>query len=111
MFRAPLRFLWFLRGSADSDGRMHNLRNKRVEMVSSPNTYFITTYSHRWGIKSIVRFSLGYGRVTVTCVCGRKIQIFNPATLTIGGSRPGNWCRPVPSKDTRPALLTEEVGA
>ncbi len=82
ILRAPRKFrLWFLRGIADSDGTV-NLRNKLVEIVSSPNTYFFRDLFTSLGIKNVVRFSRGYGYVAVDAPAAARIRIFSPAVAT-----------------------------
>jgi len=82
MLLAPVKFrLWFLRGIADSDGNV-NLRNKVIEITSSPNTYFFHRLFDSLGIKSTVRFSRGYGYVTVAAPAAARVQIFSPGVLT-----------------------------
>ncbi len=82
MLRAPVKFhLWFLQGIADSDGYI-NLRNKQVEIVSSPNTRFFHSLLMSLGTRSLVRVSLGYGYVTVTAPAAQKMQIVNPELFT-----------------------------
>lgn len=79
---APVVFrLWFLRGIADSDGSV-NLRNKLIEITSSPNTHFFHRIFVSLGVKSVIRFSRGYGYVAVDAPTAAKIQIFSPAVLT-----------------------------
>jgi hypothetical protein len=82
MLLAPVKFrLWFLRGIADSDGNV-NLRNKIIEITSSPNTYFFHRLFDSLGIKSTVRFSRGYGYVSVAALAAARVQIFSPDVLT-----------------------------
>jgi len=82
MFGAPRKFrLWFLRGIADSDGTV-NLRNKLVEITSSPNTYFFADLFTSLGVKNVVRFSNGYGYVAVDAPAAARIRIFSPAVPT-----------------------------
>jgi hypothetical protein len=82
MFGAPRKFrLWFLRGIADSDATV-NLRNKVVEIISSPNTYFFGDLFTSLGIKNVIRFSNGYGYVAVDAPAAARIRIFSPAVPT-----------------------------
>jgi hypothetical protein len=82
MLLAPVKYrLWFLRGIADSDGNV-NLRNKIIEITSSPNTYFFHRLFDSLGIKSTVRFSRGYGYVAVAASAAARVQIFSPDVLT-----------------------------
>jgi hypothetical protein len=79
---APRRFrIWFLRGIADSDGNV-NIRNKLVEITTSPNTLFFHRLFLSLGIKSSVRYSRGYGYVGIKTVDAAEIAIFNPRVLT-----------------------------
>jgi len=82
MLLTPVKFrLWFLRGIADSDGNV-NLRNKIIEITSSPNTYLFHRLFDSLGIKSTVRFSRGYGYVAVAALAAARVQIFSPDVLT-----------------------------
>jgi len=82
MLLAPAKFrLWFLRGIAESDGNV-NLRNKIIEITSSPNTYFFHRLFDSLGIKSTVRFSRGYGYVAVAAPAAARVKIFSPDVLT-----------------------------
>jgi len=82
MLLAPTKFrLWFLRGVADSDGHV-NVRNKIVEITSSPNTHFFHRLFESLSIKNVVRFSRGYGYVALAAPDAARIQIFSPVILT-----------------------------
>jgi hypothetical protein len=82
MLVAPVKFrLWFLRGIADSDGHV-NLRNKIIEITSSPNAYFFHRLFESLAIKNVVRFSRGYGYVAVAASEAARIQIFSPVVPT-----------------------------
>jgi hypothetical protein len=82
MLLAPVKFrLWFLRGLADSDGNV-NIRNKVIEITSSPNTYFFHRLFESLGVKSTVRFSRGYGYVAVAAPAAADIRIFSPNVST-----------------------------
>jgi hypothetical protein len=82
MLYAPAKFrLWFLRRVADSDGHV-NVRNKIIEITSSPNTYFFDRLFKSLSIKSSVRFSRGYGYVAITATEAARIRPFSPDVLT-----------------------------
>jgi hypothetical protein len=59
-----------------------NLRNKIIEITSSPNTYFFHRLFDSLGIKNTVRFSRGYGYVAVAALAAARVQIFSPDVLT-----------------------------
>lgn len=111
ILRSPVKFrLWFLRGIADSDGYI-NLRNKQVEIVSSPNTRFFHSLLMSLGIKSTVRFSLGYGYVTMAAPAAERIQIFNPAVFTYRGKLLAKLVRAKIFQRHWPAWLEDAVQA
>jgi hypothetical protein len=61
-----------------------DLRNKVIEKTSSPNTYFFHRLFDSLGIKSTVRFSRGYGYVTVAAPAAARVQILVPMFSRIG---------------------------
>ena len=58
--------IWFLRGLADSDGDVH-FRDKSVYITTSPNTSLVRSLLASLGVHSVVRFTKGYGVVTIPC--------------------------------------------
>ncbi len=78
MLSAPREHrLWFLRGLADSDGDVH-FRDKSVDITTSPNTDFAKALLDSLNVHSVVRFSRGYGSITIRAEQAVKIGIFNP---------------------------------
>ena len=69
--------LWFLRGLADSDGDVH-FRDKSVDITTSPNTSFVKALLDSLGLHSVIRFTKGYGVVTIRADQAMRIAIFNP---------------------------------
>ncbi len=73
--------LWFLRGLADSDGDVH-FRDKSVDITTSPNTSFVKALLDSLDVHSVVRFTKGYGAITIRADQAVKIAIFNPEIYT-----------------------------
>ena len=76
--------IWFLRGLADSDGTV-NVRNRTVDIVSEPNTPFISVLLNSLRIQTTTWFSKGVGVVSITAKEAMKLRIFNPETETHRG--------------------------
>jgi hypothetical protein len=82
MLHAPREFrLWFLRGLADSDGDVH-FRDKSVDITTSPNTGFVKALLDSLNVHSVVRFTRGYGAITIRADQAMRIAIFNPEVNT-----------------------------
>ena len=101
MLHAPREFrLWFLRGLADSDGDVH-FRDKSVDITTSPNTGFVKALLDSLNVHCVVRFTRGYGAITIRADQAMRIAIFNPEVNTyrrelleklVGGSvYPRRW--------------------
>ena len=73
--------LWFLRGLADSDGDVH-FRDKSVDITTSPNTSFVKALLDSLNVHNIVRFTKGYGAITIRADQAMGIAIFNPQVNT-----------------------------
>ena len=69
--------LWFLRGLADSDGNVH-FKDKSVDLTTSPNTSFVKALLDSLDVHSVIRFTRGYGAITIRADKAAKIAIFNP---------------------------------
>jgi len=82
MLHAPREFrLWFLRGLADSDGDVH-FRDKSVDITTSPNTGFVKALLDSLNVHCVVRFTRGYGAITIRADQAMRIAIFNPEVNT-----------------------------
>jgi hypothetical protein len=73
--------LWFLRGLADSDGDVH-FRDKSVDITTCPNTGFVKALLDSLKVHSVVRFTKGYGAITIRADQAMDIAIFNPRVNT-----------------------------